>query len=496
VNGLFDEFAGHRSLSEAELDSALQNGIVVIDTNVLLDLYAFEGPARDSAITLLTSVAARLFIPHQVAREFWRNRARAIYDSRPKSLAIDPLRQAIFQVLNALVPDKARTTMIENAKTEIDGHLKSVEKIVSELRGTPLNVGQALADTNADPVLSALDTILSDRVGAAWSKEEERVEITEGLRRFGERIPPGFEDADKLGQVEQGTGDYLAWKQALTYIASQDPSERFVYVTSDSKSDWRARHPSKAEMLGVRPELVQEAIDVTGVGFALLTPDKFYRLLGQLIDFDEEKTETLVAASSMASRDDVREGASWPEGAFAELLLGLADRGYSDQATLIIAVARAGGSIDARELEAMVEASPHTNITEFVRPVKFEHVRLMTRGVIPTGAPAALSMMKNRAGVGISVIVPPEFVDFQNRIDVASNGTWVDQAELVMESDGDRWWTVAELVEEIGGRGLRDLSVSRTPEKTLRRDMTLRAPGRFEVGASGFRLQARPDRTS
>ncbi len=72
--GLYDDFRGYRVPGEAELDGALQSATVVVDANVLLNLYRYNEATRDDLLGVLRRLDDRLWLPHQVVREFWRNR--------------------------------------------------------------------------------------------------------------------------------------------------------------------------------------------------------------------------------------------------------------------------------------------------------------------------------------------------------------------------------------------------------------------------------------
>ena len=72
--GIYDDFPGFRLPPDQELDEALQAALVVIDANVLLNLYRYNESTRDDLLGVLQKVGDRLWVPHQVMKEFWRNR--------------------------------------------------------------------------------------------------------------------------------------------------------------------------------------------------------------------------------------------------------------------------------------------------------------------------------------------------------------------------------------------------------------------------------------
>ena len=72
--GIYDDFPGYRLPPDHELNEALQVALVVIDANVLLNLYRYNESTRDDLLGVLQKVGDRVWVPHQVMKEFWRNR--------------------------------------------------------------------------------------------------------------------------------------------------------------------------------------------------------------------------------------------------------------------------------------------------------------------------------------------------------------------------------------------------------------------------------------
>ena len=63
---------------EKILEKVWQNGIIVFDTNVLLNLYRYNEDARDELLKLMKSFQKRLWMPYQVGLEFLANRVTVI----------------------------------------------------------------------------------------------------------------------------------------------------------------------------------------------------------------------------------------------------------------------------------------------------------------------------------------------------------------------------------------------------------------------------------
>lgn len=73
LRGLFSGFEGYRTPVLTEVRAALAHGVVVVDTNVLVDLYRMNRQVREDMLTVLDALSDRLWVPHQVLIEFWRN---------------------------------------------------------------------------------------------------------------------------------------------------------------------------------------------------------------------------------------------------------------------------------------------------------------------------------------------------------------------------------------------------------------------------------------
>ena len=62
--GIYDEFPGYRLPSDDELNDALQSALVVVDTNVLLNLYRYNESTRNDLLEVLRQLGNRLWVPH------------------------------------------------------------------------------------------------------------------------------------------------------------------------------------------------------------------------------------------------------------------------------------------------------------------------------------------------------------------------------------------------------------------------------------------------
>jgi hypothetical protein len=157
-------------------------------------------------------------VPHQVIREFWRNRQSVIAGlgsatkDAQNALAKNATstKDAIARwVKSVALPDEHRRELTE----EVD---QFYDALRSRVGNEPVRV-KVHAPTSEDELLQKLEDLLDGCVGSALSDEDWERAVKEGERRVENSIPPGYMDVDKLESdlPEGASGDYLVWHQLL-----------------------------------------------------------------------------------------------------------------------------------------------------------------------------------------------------------------------------------------------------------------------------------------
>lgn len=83
-----NKFAGFYPPTETQYKTLWSDGLVVLDTNVLLNLYRLPMAAREEFLGVLELVKARLWIPYHVGLEFQRRRVSVILETREKAKSV------------------------------------------------------------------------------------------------------------------------------------------------------------------------------------------------------------------------------------------------------------------------------------------------------------------------------------------------------------------------------------------------------------------------
>lgn len=259
-----DSFAEFYRPSEEQLATLMQEGTIVLDANVLLNPYNVANEGRDALLALLEKVKDRLWVPHQAALEFQRNRARTISDDRKKlQQALTNTQNNVGSIIEQLhqldLDRRGIGKVFEELKTAFEAVRTRTETVLKDAqKGQP---GISLDD----PVRERLDKILAGRIGPPMNSQADLDALfKDGEHRYALQVPPGFEDKGKddhryhhAGLTYQAKyGDLLLWKQAIAYSKMQK-LQNVVLVTLDRKRDWWVLQEGK-DILGPQPNLISE----------------------------------------------------------------------------------------------------------------------------------------------------------------------------------------------------------------------------------------------
>jgi hypothetical protein len=289
---LFPDAAQVFAFAPVGLAEALKQGIVVVDTNVLLVPYT-TGRASLEQIRLTYErlvAEGRIRIPGQVAREFADHRAeklKTLYQqlSRKRDTSLARSEYPLLEGLPAYADVVQREADIANA--------------LGEYRRAVASLLETVAAWNwDDPVSLIYRQLFSPDV--IIDPMYDREELLKELRfRQEHRIPPGYKDATN---EYSGVGDLLIWKAILEI--GKKTTRDVVFVSGDEKTDWR--YQSENTALYPRFELLQEYRAASGGRSLLIT--SFAALLEQFgvpatVVEEIRKEEAVSALTSPAERN-------------------------------------------------------------------------------------------------------------------------------------------------------------------------------------------------
>ncbi|MEV7218081.1 PIN domain-containing protein [Kitasatospora cineracea] len=370
--------------------------MIVLDTNVLLNLYRSNERTRADTLAVLTKLRDRLWIPHQVLTEFWRNRelssVRHHHSSKAKEArgALEKVSRAAQDALDRWVTSVHLKNDVE-VTNQIEAGLETLSQTMDEFRNlieaqASKDALSGTASTDTDPVLIALEPLLNGRIGAPLSPEDHAKAIQEAQERADDEIPPGYEDF-RTKSPEQAAGDYILWVQILN--EAQSRARDVLLVTGDVKKDWWTQRDGD---IPARPrtELAAEMRTRAGVSLFMLSP-------GELLVWADELLGLQVDEGSVSDLDQLREstpasdapGSGWTTTSLNALMIQLIGR-YPAQAKVIIAAAANGGLVDRAKVYELAGYPPDRQLKGFTRPISTVTRELQDQGELTGDEPFLL----------------------------------------------------------------------------------------------------------
>ncbi len=379
TRSIYDGFEGYRTLGKDDYERALATGMVVPDTNVLLNLYRYTAQARDDLFDVFQRLADRLWVPHRVMGEFWRNRevvARSL--GEPVKRARRDLQTECESAITVIrtwaehvsAPKDRRDKMIDTVRTCFVDLAEQLQSTVDSA------LAKAVLRTQTDPVLARIDTLLGGRIGPPFGSEDAEGLLAEGMRRIQARIPPGYMDANK--PPPYAVGDYFVWEQVLRR-ASQVECD-VVFVTGDVKEDWWRKGVD-----GPRTELMEELRARAGTRLFMVSPTRLLELAETALGVKVHEK----SVEEVATVDRGRAGGAWT-GASIAMLLERLERGGHVQAEVIRQAAASGGFVDRATVYRISERGQDQSLRGFTRPVRRITEMLKNEGLLADDAIEAL----------------------------------------------------------------------------------------------------------
>lgn len=214
---------------------------IALDASCLLSLYVYTERTRSDFLDTLEAINDRIWLPHQAAYEYEKNRIGKI----KKQISIsEEVRKALRSGKGTLQEEAGKPLQkvcgrIQHPFVTLAPVRRRVEDVIQEAHEELEAAEEAykgfLVD---DPVRERLDKITKGRIGEAYGPRELESIYSEGFWRYDREQPPGYMDAKgrnpKTG-VEK-YGDLVLWHQLMDRGLSTKRS--VLLVTNDLKEDW------------------------------------------------------------------------------------------------------------------------------------------------------------------------------------------------------------------------------------------------------------------
>jgi hypothetical protein len=237
-----DRFSEYFPLSDAEYRTLWDLGQIVLDANVLLNLYRYSAQAQTELLDILGIYKDRLWIPNQVAAEYFDNRLSVIAEQREQySKLMNEFSTAQVRLL-AEASKKHPTINAAELTERINLFFAKIREYLEDKEAHHPDPSSGVAPGQVDPIRDRIAELFNGRVGDPFPSEELEAIYKLGESRYESLTPPGFKDRNKDGNEKYG--DLVLWFEILRR-AEEYPSQPFIFVTDDSKDDWWERFQGK-----------------------------------------------------------------------------------------------------------------------------------------------------------------------------------------------------------------------------------------------------------
>lgn len=261
-----------------------EDPIVVIDTNVLLNLYRWSAGTSEQILENFNEVIDSLWIPNQVITEFRRHKDKVRNQSfnKYKNLTSEvnrTLKNTHTELSKKFLQyGKYKFPKIKELATVLEEELEKVKKVSEDFKDSIADeINNNVTLLSNDEVSNLVDTLTNNgRVGREFTFQRLLEIYEEGDRRYKYKIPPGYRDEEEKGELDlRKFGDLILWKETLEKSVNEG-NKPVIFVTEDVKPDWWDIN-AEDELIGPRKELIKEFNDFVGdnVSFNMFTLSEF-----------------------------------------------------------------------------------------------------------------------------------------------------------------------------------------------------------------------------
>lgn len=278
------KFPEYHRIHKADLLSHFEDCIFIFDACALLDIYRLKKELTDDVFKVLEHLKEQIRIPYHVAEEYTR-RIHTVLNGQLQN--IKKSRDGFSAFVKTFESKRSHPYLSKDATDLIKMLEDQVEKDI-----------KVQEDYIKDQLLhggyqNKLSDLLDGKVLEPFTAEEIETIKKEGETRYENKIPPGYEDADKS---DNRYGDLINWKEILRF--AKNNGKHIVIVSSEIKEDWVTKE--QGQVIGLRYELIKEFYREVGCSNQYV----LFFSLDRFLEFAREKDEQVVTQETVQQVKD------------------------------------------------------------------------------------------------------------------------------------------------------------------------------------------------
>lgn len=289
-------FSGVFKLDEKEKTKLLKDSIIVLDTNILLDIFRYNMDTAIEFVNALTNYKENLWMPYQVGVEFFKNKdgvsmmySKTLQDFKKKSVAN-------FKSLNE---DIKKALKIISELSDIQDIIGEFEKKINDSLSKINEKYESEFNSNISEKEKLVYELYGDNIMDNFEKEEYENIIKEGHIRMINNIPPGYKDNKKEEYYKEYkiNGDYIIFYSMIKLAKTLN--KNVIFISEDVKQDWLEE---KKDVL--RYELRLEFYQETKKSIIYLSKEEFIKLHNKMQKAKEDKISK-DAKNEITKKEDI-----------------------------------------------------------------------------------------------------------------------------------------------------------------------------------------------
>lgn len=277
--------------------------IIILDTNVLLELYRQPANISLDVISALKKIQNNIYVPRQVYDEYLKNYHKTCGDEKRKYKKVT---KELSDSLKTLQDDiskkigeyrKHNYTDISKLQNDLNEKIKDIQNIITSFeKGHHEEIQLNIDFLENDKVKEFIDLLHNEgNIGEKIPFSKKLLLLQEGQIRYDNLIPPGFRDSAKAGEAKYG--DLFVWKDIVTI--AKEKNTNIIFVCNDTKEDWWEKN--KDTPIDLRQELNEEFKETNpSLSIHFLTLDKFFSYLSEELKLGKSKS-----ALQLSALDDI-----------------------------------------------------------------------------------------------------------------------------------------------------------------------------------------------
>lgn len=280
-----------------------ENHLIVLDTNILLELYRQPANISIDVIDVLERIIDKIYIPRQVYNEYIKNYQTICGSEKKKYQRVSTeLSQEVrkFQEsIDAKIREyrKHNYTDIVELQNNLNNKLIEITAIVDEyVNSHKEEIDFNLEFLENDKVKEFVERLKNQNcIGDDISFSGKIKILNEGKIRYDNLIPPGYLDSEKEGMDK--FGDLFVWKDMISIAKNKNAN--LIFVCNDFKEDWWEK--DKETLIDLRKELCKEFKESNYfLDIHFLTLEKFFSYITEELKMGKSKSALQLSAEEDA----------------------------------------------------------------------------------------------------------------------------------------------------------------------------------------------------